>query len=75
MVDELKRNVIVQIGIVTVAFIFFTCKEAFIIFFPCFNAYAIIAQNSVVVFAFMYFVLVIADAAMGLYDLIIKNNE
>lgn len=74
VVKELKRNVIIQIGIVTVAFIFFACKEAIIIYFPCFITYATIAQNSVVVFAFMYFVLVIADAAMGLYDLIIKNN-
>lgn len=75
VVYELKRNVIIQIGIVAVAFIFLTCKEAIIIYFPCIDAYATIAQNSVIVFAFMYFVLVIADAAMGLYDLIIENNK
>lgn len=75
VVDGLKRNVIIQIGIVVFAFVFFACKEAIMIYCPCFNEYANIAQNSVVVFAFMYFVLVIADTAMGLYDLIKKNNE
>ena len=74
-VDELKRNVIIQIGIVAGAFVFFACKEAIIIFLPCFNNYANVTQNSIVAFAFMYFVLVIADTSMGLYNLIKKNSE
>lgn len=75
VVDGLKRNVIIQVGIVAVAFVFLASKEAIIIYCPWCSAYATIVQNSVVVFAFMYFVLVIADTAMGLYDLIKKNNE
>ena len=75
VVDNLKRNVIIQIGIVSFAFIFFSCKVALIICFPFLNLYAAVIQNSVVVFSFMYFVLVIADTALGLYNLIKKNNE
>lgn len=75
VVDELKRNVIIQVSIVAVAFIFLTSKEAIVIYYANFSECATIIQNSIVVFAFMYFMLVIVDAAMGLYDLIKKNNE
>lgn len=75
VVDALKRNVIIQVIIVAVAFAFIASNEAIIIYCPCFSEYATIIQNSIVVFALMYFMLVILDAAMGLYDLIKKNNE
>lgn len=75
VVDGLKRNVIIQIAIVVIIFIFLCIKESIIIYNPALKDYIAIIQNSIIVFAFIYFVLVITDTAMGLYDLIKTNNS
>lgn len=74
-VDQLKRNVQIQIGLIAITFSFLCCKEMFIYNFPDIIEYILVVQNAIVVFSFLYFVLVIYDVATGLYQLIKKNNE
>lgn len=74
-VDQLKRNVQIQIVLITITFAFLCCKEMLFNYLPNISESVQIAQNSLVVFCFLYFVLVIYDVASGLYALINKNNE
>lgn len=73
-IDSLRRNVLIEISILTVAFLFLSCKGFLILKFPLLASLLNVASNSIIAFALLYFGLVILDTTMGLYTLI-KNNS
>lgn len=73
-IDSLRRNVLIEISILTVAFLFLSCKGFLILKFPHLASLLNVASNSIIAFALLYFGLVILDTTMGLYTLI-KNNS
>lgn len=73
VVYALKSNIVIEIVIVLILFVVLVLKSLLLSHFES-RAYLIqIATNSVVVFAFLYFIWVIIDVTMGLYDLVIEN--
>ncbi len=75
IVDEFKRNVKIQIIILIGLFIILISKEAVIKQCMCLETCVDIISNSAIVFALMYFVLIIFDTFSGLYNLIKENNK
>lgn len=73
VVYALKGNIISEIVIIVVLLVFLVYKGYLIYLFPCFSNFINISVNSLVVFALLYFIWVIIDVTMGLYDLIIRN--
>jgi len=73
VVYALKSNIVTEIIIVLILFVILVLKSFLLSYFKCSANLIQIATNSAVVFAFLYFIWVIIDVTMGLYDLVIKN--
>lgn len=73
VVKALKKNIVSEIVIVLVLFVLLVLNGFFIIVFPCYTNIIQIIINSAVVFGFLFFIWVIIDVTMGLYDIVIKN--
>jgi len=73
VVYELRRNIVVEVVILVILFILLGLKNYLL---ASFNDYSNLIQfttNSLVVFTFLYFIWVIFDVTMGLYELVMKN--
>lgn len=75
VVDEMKRNVRIESCLIlfTLIIIIFSnvvLKQGWL----C-DAFVNVARNSVVIFTLMYFVIVVYDSSMGLYDLLQGTKE
>jgi len=75
VVYALKRNIVAEIIIVVILFVVLVLKSFLVSYFPSSSNLIQIIINSTVVFAFLFFIWVIIDVTMGLYDLVIKNLE
>lgn len=73
VVSALKSNIVTEIIIVLLLFITLILKGFLIGIYPDYSNIIQIAVNSSVVFAFLFFIWVIIDVTMGLYDLVINN--
>ena len=73
VVYALKSNIVTEIFIVLILFVVLVLKNFLLSYFECSANLIQIATNSAVVFAFLYFIWVIIDVTMGLYDLVIEN--
>lgn len=73
VVYALKSNIVTEIIIVLILFVVLVLKSFLLCYFESSAILIQIATNSTVVFAFLYFIWVIVDVTMGLYDLVIKN--
>lgn len=75
VVHALKSNIVAEIFIVVILFVVLVLKSFLISYFTCSSNLIQIITNTTVVFAFLFFIWVIIDVTMGLYDLVIKNLE
>lgn len=73
VVYALKSNIITEIIIVLILFVVLVLKSFLLSHFESSANLIQIATNSAVVFAFLYFIWVIIDVTMGLYDLVFEN--
>jgi hypothetical protein len=73
VVNALKSNIIFEIVIVVFLFVVLICKSCLLCRFPCYSNLIQIATNSTIVFAFLFFIWVIVDVTMGLYELVVHN--
>ncbi len=73
VVHALKSNIVTEIIIVLILFFVLVLKSFLLSYFESSVNLIQIATNSAVVFAFLFYIWVIIDVTMGLYDLVIKN--
>ena len=73
VVYALKSNIVTEIIIIIILFVVLVLKSFLLCYFKSSANLIQIATNSAVVFAFLFFIWVIIDVTMGLYDLVIKN--
>lgn len=73
VVNALKSNIVTEIIIVLILFFVLVLKSFLLSYFENSVNLIQIATNSAVVFAFLFYIWVIIDVTMGLYDLVIKN--
>jgi hypothetical protein len=73
VVYALRSNIVSEIIIVIILFFVLVLKSCLQSHFESSANLIKIATNSTVVFAFLYFIWVIIDVTMGLYDLVIEN--
>lgn len=73
VVYALKSNIVTEIIIVLILFIVLVLKSFLLSYFESSANLIQIVTNSTVVFGFLFFIWVIVDVTMGLYDLVIKN--
>ena len=73
VIIALRSNIIAEIVLILIVFTTFIFKGVLLNHFPdCSKSIQVIA-NSIVVFTFLFFIWVIIDVTMGLYDLIINS--
>lgn len=77
VIDSLKRNIIIEIVLIFALIVVIIISQ---ILFKYVSSDSIIAiiRNGAIVFTIMYFVIVVYDSSMGLYDLLkyeSKNEE
>ena len=73
VVYALKGNIITEIIIVIILFVVLVLKSFLLSYFESCANLIQISANSAVVFAFLFFIWVIVDVTIGLYDLVIEN--
>lgn len=73
VIKDCKRSIFIELGIICFALLLFISKGAMTNYESIFSYY-IVLSNAVTVFAIFYFMLIIADNATGLFDLISHNN-
>jgi uncharacterized Tic20 family protein len=72
----MRRDVNIEISIVCFAFISYVIRGALIsVVVDEWMKYVTIVSNAITVFSFVYFLLLIYDSVMGLWDLIEVNNK
>ena len=75
VLKSMRRDINIEITIICCAFICYVVRGAVI---SCISddwlKYITIESNAITVFAFVYFLLLIYDSVMGLWDLIETNN-
>lgn len=76
VLKSMRRDVNIEISIVCFAFISYVIRGALIsVVEDEWMKYVTIASNAITVFSFVYFLLLIYDSVMGLWDLIEVNNQ
>ena len=76
VVKSMKRDVNIEIFIICFAFLFYIIRGSLmLIVTPDYIKYITICSNAVTVFSFVYFLLLIYDSVIGLWDLIDANNK
>ena len=75
VIESMKRSAIIEISIISATFLIFIIKDPLINYITCITKSATIIENSIIVFAFMYFILVLQDAIRGWYKLMSENNK
>lgn len=75
VIESMKRSAIIEISIISATFLIFIIKDPLINYITCITKPATIIENSIIVFAFMYFILVLQDTIRGWYKLMSENNK
>lgn len=75
VVNSMKRSALIELIIIFAAFIVLVMQGAAITLWPCAATVVIIAANSVVSFAFIYFLLVLLDTIRAWYALLNENHK
>lgn len=76
VLKSMRRDVNIEISIVCFAFISYVIRGALIsVVADEWMKYVTIASNAITIFSFVYFLLLIYDSVMGLWDLIEDNNK
>lgn len=75
VIESMKRSAIIEISIISATFLIFIIKDPLINYITCITKSATIIENSIIVFAFMYFILVLQDTIRGWYKLMSENNK
>jgi len=76
VLKSMRRDVNVEISIVCFAFVTHVIRGSLIsVIAGELMKYITIASNAITVFSFVYFLLLIYDSVMGLWDLIEANNK
>lgn len=75
VVGELKRNSIIELGLITFTFVVLILEGEFCNIIPLVIPYKGVFINALVVFDILYFVYVIYDNTEGWYKLIKQNNS
>lgn len=76
VVNSFKRNTIIEIIIICVLFMTFVSAGVFsMLQNECVKYYFRVYSNTLTVFAFMYFLLVIYDSQSALYAMLKENNK
>ena len=76
VLKSMRRDANIEISIVCFAFISYVTRGALItVVTGEWMKYITIASNAITVFSFVYFLLLIYDSVMGLWDLIEANNK
>ena len=75
VLKSMKRDMIIEILLIAFAFLCYTMRGAlFNVIATDWRQWITILSNSVTVFSFTYFLLLIFDSIMGLWNLIEANN-
>lgn len=76
VLKSMRRDIIIEISIICLAFACYAVRGAVTDFVEMeILKLLTIASNAITVFSFIYFLLLIYDSVMGLWDLIEANNE
>lgn len=76
VLKSMRRDIIIEISIICLAFACYAVRGAVTDFVKMeILKLLTIASNAITVFSFIYFLLLIYDSVMGLWDLIEANNE
>ena len=76
VLKSMRRDINIEISIICLAFVCYAVRGAATDFVEMeILKLLTIASNAVTVFSFIYFLLLIYDSVMGLWDLIEANNE
>ena len=76
VLKSMRRDINIEISIICLAFVCYAVRGAVTDFVTIEKLKLLtIASNAVTVFSFIYFLLLIYDSVMGLWDLIEANNE
>lgn len=75
VLKSMRRDINIEITIICFAFICYVIRGAVMSYVSDdWSKYITIGSNTITVFAFVYFLLLIYDSVMGLWDLIETNN-
>lgn len=76
VLHSMKKDLIIEMSLIFVAFLCYTVRSAIssVISTECMQ-WITILSNSVTVFTFIYFLLLIFDSIVGLWNLIEENNK
>ncbi|WP_314748724.1 hypothetical protein [Tannerella forsythia] len=76
VLKSIRRDIKIEITIICFAFVCYIIRGALTsIVSDDFLKYVTVASNTITVFSFVYFLLLIYDSVMGLWDLIEVNNK
>lgn len=76
VLKSMRRDVNIEIFIICIAFLFYTVRGALSSVVSIeWLSYITITSNAVTVFSFVYFLMLVYDSVMGLWDLIEANNK
>ena len=76
VLKSMRRDINIEISIICIAFVCYAVRGAITDFVVMETLKLLtIASNAITVFSFIYFLLLIYDSVMGLWDLIDANNE
>ena len=75
VIKEMKRNVIIESCLILFTLIIIILSNVVLKQGWLCDAFVNVARNSVVIFSLMYFVVVVYDSSMGLYDLLQGTKE
>lgn len=75
VLKSMKRDINIELLIVCFAFVCYIVRGALSSISDEWMKYITICSNAITVFSFVYFLLLIYDSVMGLWDLIEENNK
>lgn len=76
VLNSMRRDISIEISLICIAFVCYVVRGAFGSFVSDeWSKYITIGSNAVTVFSFVYFLLLIYDSVMGLWDMIEANDK
>lgn len=76
VLKSMRRDISIEISLICIAFVCYVVRGAIASFVSDdWSKYITIGSNAVTVFSFVYFLLLIYDSVMGLWDMIEANDK
>ena len=75
IIISMRRSALIEITIICTTFAIFTLKSPLIRYINIPSRFANSIENAIIVFAFIYFILVLLDAIQSWFKLMIANNQ